>query len=369
MVLDLDKTRELMRERGIDCIIATSRENVYYSSGSDIGKPLRLAPVFIPLDSDPVFVVHTNEEVTARRFSWIKDIRVYKHAEWLPLSVWDFIVDVIKDKELGEGRIGLELLDVPGLCFDYIRKKLPSVEFVDCHNIFNLMRSVKTKEELKLMSEINLLTAKAITVAFEIARPGDTERSIARNMIDLIMDYGATRTFINLGAGEYTLELHHKPMDYKIKKGDMIHVDCGGWWKGYRSDIARMAVVGKPNDRQIKAHDVIVKAMWDTADAMLNGATVLDVHKTTKSSYESQGFRYPRVFIGHGAGIGGHEVPMLGEAHGDWVLKPGMFFQLEPSLPMGDFRVHTEDSFIVRKKGSAECVSQYVEITGPQVIR
>ena len=36
----------------------------------------------------------------------------------------------------------------------------------------------------------------------------------------------------------------------KIIPGDIIRVDVGGWFKGYRSDLVRMAVVGKPSPRQ-----------------------------------------------------------------------------------------------------------------------
>ena len=36
-----------------------------------------------------------------------------------------------------------------------------------------------------------MATAKAITVAFEMATPGDTEREIARDMMDLTVEYGA----------------------------------------------------------------------------------------------------------------------------------------------------------------------------------
>ena len=113
-----------MAQQELDCVIATSRENVYYCSGSDIGKPLRLAPVIIPLDDDPVFGVHANEEVTARRFSWIDDIIVYKGGEWLPLAVWDFISDIITKKGLTNSKIGMELLDIPGLSYEHIKRKI-----------------------------------------------------------------------------------------------------------------------------------------------------------------------------------------------------------------------------------------------------
>ncbi|GAG73790.1 unnamed protein product, partial [marine sediment metagenome] len=101
-----------------------------------------------------------------------------------------------------------------------MRDLLPKTEFVDAKPILDKMRSVKSAEELKLLSDSNMATAKAITVAFETARPGDTERDIALNMIRLALKYGGdTVAFMTLGAGKNILETHHIPKDYRIKKG------------------------------------------------------------------------------------------------------------------------------------------------------
>jgi len=169
---DVAKTRKLMEEMGLDCAVATSHDNVFYSSGADImtiSMLKRLAAIFLPFDGEPVFGVHANEEVTARQSTWIKDLRVYKGGEWEPLKPIKFVADILKEKGLGDGRIGIEMLDMPALCFEYLRELLPSAEFLDCQPIFDRIRAVKSPEELKLLSEANMATAKAITVAFEMA--------------------------------------------------------------------------------------------------------------------------------------------------------------------------------------------------------
>jgi len=77
---DLKKSRKLMQVEGIDCIIANSQESVYYTSNapiSTITNLKRFAGIVLPLDGEPLFAVHRNEEVTARNSTWIKDLRVY----------------------------------------------------------------------------------------------------------------------------------------------------------------------------------------------------------------------------------------------------------------------------------------------------
>jgi len=365
-MLDLKKIRKMMQERGLDCIIATSRENVLYSSGVTAGIPLRLAPVILPLDGDPVILVHPSgsgagEDITARKTSWIKDVRLYDGGEWAPNKVWDAIAEVIQEKELKDSTIGMEVLNVAGSSYDYVRGILPDVKFVGCEAIFDKLRAVKSAEELDILTKANMATAKAISTAFEMASPGDTEAKIARTLMELIQDYGAGRiAFLNLAAGRNVMEPHHVAGEYRLKEGDMVHVDVGGVWKGYVSDISRMAVVGEPNGEQRKAYEVIIKQMWDTAEVMVNGEKVQAAHDAAKRSYESHGLRYPRYFIGHSIGLNGHEVPFLAPFHGDWVLEPGMVFQMEPShVASKRIRVHYEDSFVIQENGPALNVSEY----------
>ena len=94
----------------------------------------------------------------------------------------------------------------------------------------------------------------------------------------------------------------------------------------------------------------------------------MDVHNTVKQFYEKQGYSYNRAFIGHSIGIGCHETPFLGPAHGDWVLESNMFFEVEPSMQIGEVRIHTEDAFIVGKDG-ARNVSDYRKVSELQVIK
>ena len=369
----MEKARGMIDEAGLDCAVVTSHDNVYYTTNSEImtiSMLKRLAAAFIPLDGEPTFAIHANEEVTARQSTWIKDLRVYEGGEWEPLKPIDFVAQVLTEKGLASARVGLELLDMSGLCLDHLRKLLPEAEIVDCQPIFDRLRAVKTDEELRLLSDANMATAKAITVAFEMARLGDTEREIARDMMDLTLEYGADQVaFMTFGAGENIWETHHIPGDYRIKRGDLLHVDFGAYFQGYYSDISRMAVVGKPDETQLKAYEVAVGAEWATAEAMQPGAMVMDVHKSAKEFYEAKGHEYRRAFIGHAMGIGCHEYPFLGPSHAEWILKPRMFFQVEPSQILGHARVHTEDSFVVGDKGAAKNVSEYRDISELQVIR
>ena len=293
---------------------------------------------------------------------------MYDGGEWEPLKPIEYVAAVLREKNLAKARIGLELLDMSALWFNHLRNQLPSAEFVDAQIIFDEMKSVKSDDELKLLSDANMATAKAVVLAFERAKPGDSERDLAQNLMNLIAQFGGDRVaFLSLAAGPNIHELHHVPGEYRIRDGDLVHVDTGGYFKGYQSDISRTAVVGKASDSQLNAYEIAIGAEFAAANAMYEGARVMDVFEATRRFYEFRGHSFKSAFIGHSIGIGCHEIPFLGPSHGNWILKPGMFFEVEPSITIEPIRVHTEDAFIVGKSG-AKNVSEYRDVTQLQSI-
>ena len=106
------EARSLLEESGLDCVVATSHDNVYYTTHSEImtiSMLKRLAAAFIPLDGDPTFGVHANEIVTARNTTWIGDLRVYEGGEWEPLKPIKFVADILREIDLGDAKIGIEM--------------------------------------------------------------------------------------------------------------------------------------------------------------------------------------------------------------------------------------------------------------------
>jgi len=369
---NLDKARELMSQHGIDVLLATSHDNVYYTSHSDIitiTMLKRLAATIIPRDQEPTLLVHPNEHVTAQQSTWIKDLRTYQGGEWEPLKPIEQLAAALKERGHAGSRIAVETHDLPGALLDHLRKQLPDATFTDAQPILDKLRSIKSPEETRHLSRINLATAKAIMAAFEMARPGDTEKKIARDMITLTLEYGAdTVAFMTMGAGPNIHETHHIPGGYRLKPGDLIHVDYGCLFDGYLSDISRTAAVAKPSKHQLEAYQFTVAAQRATEEALQLGTTVAQVHQTVKQFYEAHGHPYTRPFIGHAIGIGCHEPPFLGPSHHDWTIQPGMFLQVEPSHTAQGTRIHTEDSIAITSRGPRN-VSEYRPIEELQIIK
>ena len=361
-----------MNKHDVDVLVATSHDNVYYTSHSDIitiTMLKRLAATIIPQDAEPTFLVHPNEHVTAQQTTWIRDLRTYQGGEWEPLKPIEQLAATLRDQGYSKHVIAVETHDIPGALLDHLRALLPEASFKDCQPLLDRLRSIKSPGEIEHLCKINFSTSKAITAAFEMARPGDTEKKIARDMITLALEYGAdTVAFMTMGAGPNIHETHHIPGNYKLRPGDLIHVDYGCLFDGYLSDISRTAAVVQPSKTQQEAYKFTVSAQRATEEALQPGVKVSEVHQAVKGFYESHGHPYNRSFVGHAIGIGCHEPPFLGPSHGEWIIQPSMFLQVEPSHVADGTRIHTEDSIRITRNGPRN-VSEYRPIEELQIIK
>jgi Xaa-Pro aminopeptidase len=134
--------------------------------------------------------------------------------------------------------------------------------------------------------------------------------------------------FLFLACGPNAGVAHPPPTDYRLKPGDTIKTDCGAIFSGYRSDIARTAVVGPPSDEQRRTWDALIKTQIDSIALMRAGNRGADVYNGTKAAAEKHGLLWMMPHQGHGVGVATHERPML-QPFEEWELQPNMMFCVE----------------------------------------
>src|SRR5262249_48041868 len=71
--------RKGMAERGLDGLLITSPENMYYLSNHHTPAYDAFQGLLLPLQGDPVLIVPLIEELIARGHSWITRCATYRH--------------------------------------------------------------------------------------------------------------------------------------------------------------------------------------------------------------------------------------------------------------------------------------------------
>ncbi len=107
---------------------------------------------------------------------------------------------------------------------------------------------------------------------------------------------------------------------------------------GWHGDTSRMYAAGTANTRARRLIDVTYEALRRGIAAIRPGATLGDVGHAIQTYVESQRCSVVRDFCGHGIGRQFHEAPNVlhyGRRGEGPVLRPGMFFTVEPMVNAG----------------------------------
>jgi len=138
---------------------------------------------------------------------------------------------------------------------------------------------------------------------------------------------------------------HGIPGDKRLVDGDILNIDVTVILDGWHGDTSRMFHVGDVGVRARRLCDVTYEAMMAGIDAVRPGATLGDVARAIQSHAEGNRFSVVRDFCGHGLGRVFHDAPSVLHYHDrenplmGMVLRPGMFFTIEPMINAGDWRV------------------------------
>ncbi|MEY3268276.1 MAG: type methionyl aminopeptidase [Pseudomonadota bacterium] len=131
---------------------------------------------------------------------------------------------------------------------------------------------------------------------------------------------------------------HGIPSARKLKDGDIVNIDVTVVVDGWHGDTSRMFLVGDVPLKAKKLVDVTYECLMLGIEAARPGATLGDVGHAIQSHAEKQRMSVVRDFCGHGLGLNFHEAPNvvhLGKPGRGVVLRPGMFFTIEPMINLG----------------------------------
>ncbi len=223
------------------------------------------------------------------------------------------------------------------------------------------MISLKTKEEIELLRENNLLVSATLAEVGKHIRPGITTLELDQIAEAFIRSHGAVPGFLGYGGFPNTLcisvnenVVHGIPSDYALREGDIVSVDCGTVMKGFYGDSAYTFAVGKIDPEVQRLLDVTKEALYKGVAQAKAGNRVGDISAAVQEHAEKNGFSVVRELVGHGLGRKMHEdpeVPNYGARGRGPLLKEGMVICIEPMINMGAKQVVFEgDGWTVRTR-------------------
>jgi len=131
---------------------------------------------------------------------------------------------------------------------------------------------------------------------------------------------------------------HGIPNEKPLKEGDIVNVDVTLILDGWHGDSSRMFPIGQIPRRAERLIEVTYEAMMRGIAAVRPGGTTGDIGAAIQAYVEPQHMSVVRDFCGHGVGRLFHDEPNIvhvGRPGEGIVLRPGMFFTVEPMINLG----------------------------------
>ena len=229
------------------------------------------------------------------------------------------------------------------------------VSLIPENYVIEKLRSVKQSEEIKHIEKAVEIADEAMSTVGNLLKSGMTELDVANKLERLMQDLGSESLAFDIivGVGENSAMPHHSPSDRVITNGDMVVIDMGAVYMGYRSDLTRTFQVGELTEKFKEIYSLVLKSQLAVEERVQYGMKGSEVDAIARNVISERG--YGDFFshgLGHGVGLEVHEKPMLTK-NSDECVEIGSVFTVEPGIYLpGWGGVRLEDMMVMESKSA-----------------
>ena len=216
------------------------------------------------------------------------------------------------------------------------------------------MITIKNESQIEKMRKAGALLHSVLEHLRGEIQPGVTTMHLDRLAEKLIREAGAVPSFKGFEGFPYSIcasvddqVVHGFASSEKLRKGQLLSVDCGVILNGWQSDSAFSVLVGGGTEEAQKLVDVTEECFWIGANMARPGNRLGDVSHAIQEHAEKHGYGVIRDLCGHGIGQEMHEdpnVPNFGAPGRGVRLQKGMTIAIEPMISMGSWKVFVDDN-------------------------
>lgn len=335
------RVRELMRQHGLDCLIAPPAEPYEPQASSryltQIGGLQGGAWAILPLEGEATAIVSSEREQVMWRANlrWPADLRWGEGSRLVP--------ERLRELGLADARIGVTGLVgqyhraegvIPFTTWSKLTAALPGARFEPADEVLNLARVVKGAEEIAVIRAIVEANEAAIARMAEVARPGVSEATVWLEMAKVLMsatyDYPAR---LSLGAnGRPANASNTMALPIVLEDGGVLSQEIDARLQGYRAQCNHSILVGSLNaDAYREAMQVAIETFLHLVDWVRPGRTVGELLDEYQAFLARHGAAGGGVLI-HTNGLGSDKPRVAPSVQGperQMVIEPGWTFTVK----------------------------------------
>jgi Xaa-Pro aminopeptidase len=239
--------------------------------------------------------------------------------------------------------------------FDYIKKNLPEVEFVDVSSLFDEIRALKSEDEIEVLEKSATVQDKVMGYISAIARPGVREYEIRSKIMQIVTDHGGEEMIVIMGSAPRGEKFDVMPSFFQnreLKLGDELYVklECSGPG-GMFTTLGRMFSIGcEPSDSLKKSWEEAVAAQAKLAGMLQVGMDPQVIFSQYNEYLESKGYVQETGLFAYGQGYDHIERPSIqpGET---MKLAKDMCMAVNTNLVSAERTVYCANSYLLKPNG------------------
>lgn len=207
------------------------------------------------------------------------------------------------------------------------------------------MAKIHRPADYEGMRKAGRLAAEALDEIANHVKPGVTTGELDQIAFDFITKAGAYPAPLyyrgfpkSICTSINHVICHGIPGDKRLSEGDTLNIDVTTILEGWHGDTSRMFFVGEVSPKAKRLSDITYEAMMRGIAMAKPGNTLGDIGHAIQSFAENKRCTVVTDFCGHGLGRIFHDAPNVlhyGRPGTGLVLKPGMFFTVEPMINLG----------------------------------
>lgn len=349
---------EQIRTRGLDGILLTSAENVYYTSGlptlAGSGNPI----LFALKNQLPSFVyIGANHEMTL--FCWVgatmgftfdvDDVRSFFNWESALGELHDFLQAALITQQR-DVKFGIES-SCPYVVLTQLHEFVPSSNIAVIDDILLHLRFSKTEEELALMRKAAAIVEATVADLLGRITIGTSRLWLINAAKHLMLKHGATgigHTTIAFGTSNPEIAF-----DETLEDGKLVTLDLGAIVDGYTSDNRRLCYTGAIPDDLLALHRTMCGIVNQVGQALRPGMTFADVYNLATEIYTAHDL--PPFFISAGHSIGLQTEEAWLSSDSSYTVQAEMVINIELYTPYHDgSNIGDEETFLVTEMGAVK---------------
>ncbi len=366
----------VLEAEGLDALVATTTENLYYVTGfrsisHALFRGLELYGIFTRRGTGLVVPFIDTTGVAADGiavdhlacygkffFEYADDPGVIgtKIRQWTAAPAAgpaDALAAVLGDLGVLGKRVGVDEANLFPRAWQRLGERLAGTTLVPAYQLLRGARMVKGSEEVARLERAALIAEDGIAAVLGMLKPGVTEREAAHVYEQEVLRRGASPFFTVITIGERAALADVYPSERALRPGDLVRFDLGCVYQGYRSDISRTAVLGRPTEKQARYYGAALAGEQAAMAAMRPGVAVREIFEVAVRVTREHGIpHYQRHHVGHGIGLEPYDPPTINAATAT-LLEPGMVFCVEtPYYEHGWGGVQVEDAVEIASDGA-----------------